>query len=46
MKKVREKSGNLNFSKKLKVNTFLKIIFSINYKQFIFRNIPFLIFLV
>ena len=45
-RKNEKSQGVLNFSKKLIVNTFLKIIFSINCKQFIFRNIPFLISLV
>ena len=43
MKKVREFQ---NFpKKKLLVKGLLEIIFSINCKQFMFRNIPFLIFM-
>ena len=46
-KKVMEKSGNFEkISKKMLVNRLLEILVSIICKQFMFRNIPFLIFMV
>ena len=47
MKKVMEKSGNFKiFLKKMLVNMLLEILVSIICKQFMFRNITFLIFMV
>ena len=50
LEKMKKSQGKVrefkHFPKKLLVNRLLKIIFSINCKQFIFRNIPILIFMV